>query len=533
MSSHSSETHSAYISIGSNATNKVEKVKSALEQLSEIFGSTESSDIYETPCFHNISEDYANAVARIETECQREEVELLLKDIETRNGRNKRNEQANIIELDLDLVMWDDAILRQKDYGREYFSRGYRQLLNPRAINIKDYIYNLPEDRIALYPLPKRDSCKLLVVDKGAIISDTCFFEIEKFLPRNSILIYNDTKVINARLPFEKETGAKIEIFCLEPYSPKDYQLNFSSTQPVQWKCLVGNSKKWINGTLHKTIVFNDEKITLEARRLGKDAQGSLIEFTFRGENEHSLSEIISMFGNIPIPPYLNRESEVSDKENYQTVYSHIEGSVAAPTAGLHFTEELLNELKNNGIQIRNITLHVGAGTFQPVKSEHIGEHNMHAELIDVDKGLIKELAETQKPITAVGTTTVRTLESLYHIGCLIGKKQWHGTLDQWYPYGSDHPKFTKKDALQAIVDYLEEKSLNRLIADTQIIIAPGYKFRIVDNLITNFHQPGSTLLLLIAAIVGKTWKKIYEYALSNDYRFLSYGDSCLFLGLK
>jgi len=402
--------------------------------------------------------------------------------------------------------------------------------MNPRDIDIKDYNYPLPDERIAKHPLADRDGCKLLYRDTNGMISDHTFSELPMMLPADSLLIYNNTRVINARLRFNKASGAQIEIFCLEPASPKDYALNFASTRQCSWHCLVGNSKRWKEGILESPVTLADgRKLKLTAKRITRSDNGSTIEFSWNIADV-SFSEIIEAAGEIPIPPYLNRRTEDSDKNNYQTVYSKIEGSVAAPTAGLHFTDAVLDEIDHRGIERREVTLHVGAGTFQPVKSESIGDHEMHSEFIAVNIELIEELAKQEKKVIAVGTTSVRTLESLYHIGCMAASGKWDGELPQWYPYSPTHPKLSTRDALSALADHLKSNKHKLLTASTRIIIAPGYTYRLVDGMVTNFHQPQSTLLLLVSAFIGDEWRKIYDHALEANYRFLSYGDACLFM---
>ncbi|MCM1066958.1 MAG: S-adenosylmethionine:tRNA ribosyltransferase-isomerase [Muribaculaceae bacterium] len=404
--------------------------------------------------------------------------------------------------------------------------------MNPRDIKIEDFTYPLPDERIAKHPLAVRSSCKLLVSD-GCCISDHVFSELPELLPADAMLVYNNTRVINARLRFNKTTGALIEIFCLEPHSPSDYEQAFGARGECAWQCLVGNSKKWKDGPLEADVSTASGATHLVARRLpGEPAADRSQTIAFSWDNAAvSFSDIIAAIGEIPIPPYLNRRSEASDSTDYQTVYSHIDGSVAAPTAGLHFTPALLEAIDARGIDRREVTLHVGAGTFRPVKSEHIGEHDMHSEFIAVSRDFIAELAETvgRRPIVAVGTTSVRTLESLYHIGTLLRAGQWTGELPQWTPYRSDAPELSASDALTAIVEMLDASGESTLLARTRIIIAPGYTYRIVDAMITNFHQPQSTLLLLVSAFIGDGWRKIYDHALGHDYRFLSYGDACLF----
>ncbi len=406
--------------------------------------------------------------------------------------------------------------------------------MNPQNLQIQDYDYNLPEERIASHPLEERDKCKLLVRTSDGKISEHIFAELPGLLPKDSILIYNNTRVINARLRFRKQSneqneGALIEIFCLEPAMPRDYAQNFAVTDTCSWLCFVGNSKKWKEGRLALSLTVDGESVILYAEREERIGNASQVKFSW-DNNKITFAKIIEAAGEIPIPPYLNRSTEDSDSKDYQTVYSHINGSVAAPTAGLHFTDKLLDEISALGIPRRELTLHVGAGTFQPVKSDNVGEHVMHSEFIAVEKKLIRELSQTDRRVIAVGTTSVRTLESLYHIGCLISQKQFTGEVPQWYPYSENHPALTTKEALGFVLDYLEDNQMETLIASTRIIIAPGYKYRVVKGMITNFHQPKSTLLLLVSAFVNGDWKEIYDYALSHGFRFLSYGDACLFL---
>lgn len=398
--------------------------------------------------------------------------------------------------------------------------------MTPQQIDIADYNYPLPQQRIALHPIPDRSACLLLHRSSDGTISDLIFSQLPQTLPPDAILVYNNTRVINARLHFRKDSGAAIEIFCLEPYSPADYERCFAATSACSWLCFVGNSKRWRQGTL--TLPCPSLGTTLTARRQMKVDNASVIDFSWDNANV-TFSQLIEALGEIPVPPYLNRPSEESDTIDYQTVYSRIEGSVAAPTAGLHFTPEILQSIARRGIPSLEVTLHVGAGTFQPVKSDTVGEHTMHSEFIAVSRDTISTLAQTDRTIYAVGTTTVRTLESLYHIGCLIHSGQWHGEVPQWYPYDSEHPHLDARTALQAILDYLDSTGNDKLIASTRIIIAPGYRYRLVSGLITNFHQPQSTLLLLVSAMIGDDWRRVYDHALQGDYRFLSYGDACLF----
>ncbi len=399
---------------------------------------------------------------------------------------------------------------------------------SPKLLSIEDFVYELPDNRIAKHPMAMRDQCKLLVADSNSIIADTTFCKLPDYLSSDCRLVYNNTRVINARLRFSKISGAVIEVFCLEPVSPSDYQLCFSSIGKVTWKCFVGNSKRWKEGTLDGQLTIDGTEIILSATRLERGDGDSIIELSWNNPN-FTFAKIIEAAGEIPIPPYLNRKTEKSDTVDYQTVFANIEGSVAAPTAGLHFTPTLLETLKQKGIEEDHVTLHVGAGTFQPVKSNNIGGHEMHSEYIVVDRNLIERLFESDRPIVAVGTTSVRTLESLYHIGCLISTNNFYGEVPQWYPYTAEHPNLSTKQALKCVLDWLKDNGNQNLIASTRIIIAPGYKYRLVSQMITNFHQPGSTLLLLVSAFIGDNWKKVYDHALNNNYRFLSYGDACLF----
>lgn len=404
------------------------------------------------------------------------------------------------------------------------------EISNPQQIRIDEYNYNLPDDRIAKYPLAKRDQSKLLIY-KGGEITDSHFTRLPQFLPAESLMIFNNTKVIQARMHFRKETGAQIEIFCLEPHSPNDYALNFQQTEQCSWVCLVGNLKKWKEGELQKMITVNGEDVAIKAIREQSHGDSHIIRFEWNNPMV-TFSDILEQSGELPIPPYLNRQTEEQDKQTYQTVYSKIKGSVAAPTAGLHFTSEVLSNLKTQGIQMDEVTLHVGAGTFKPVKSETIEGHEMHSEFISVRRETINHILHHKGNVIAVGTTSVRTLESLYYIGQMLedgAEPELH--VPQWLPYRNDKRKLSKEAALQNILDYLDRHNLPVLLADTRIIIAPGYEFKIVNGIVTNFHQPQSTLLLLVSAFVGgNDWQKIYKHALNNDYRFLSYGDSSLLL---
>ena len=400
-----------------------------------------------------------------------------------------------------------------------------------RNIHISDYNYDLPDERIAKHPLAQREQCKLLHYN-GSEVADRHFYDVPGTLPQGATLIYNNTRVINARLRFAKATGSVIEIFCLEPVAPVDYELIFQTTHTCTWLCLVGNSKRWKQGALEQQVTIDGEVITLRALR--GERRGNSFEIIFEWDGGATFASVLDAIGEIPIPPYLNRGTEESDSSDYQTVYSHINGSVAAPTAGLHFTDELLAECDERGIKRRELTLHVGAGTFQPVKSENIGEHEMHHEFIAVKRALIEELIAGDGPVVAVGTTSVRTLESLYYVGQILEyNPSAEGddlTVKQWMPYTTQCEISTKK-ALQNIVDYLNRTGSDVYMGSTQLMIAPGFQYRIVEGIITNFHQPQSTLLLLVAAFVGEDkWKALYDHALAGGYRFLSYGDGCLFL---
>lgn len=405
---------------------------------------------------------------------------------------------------------------------------------SPRHLRIEEFDYPLPEERIAVHPLETRDACKLLLRRPDGEISEHIFSELPSLLPEDSMLIYNNTRVINARLRFRKasgnahQKGALIEIFCLEPVEPADYSMNFASTSHCRWTCFVGNSKRWKEGPLNMTLEVGGQ-LVLTASRLSRQGNASVIEFSWDNP-EITFSKIIEAAGEIPIPPYLNRATESSDSTDYQTVYSRIEGSVAAPTAGLHFTPAVLDEISRRGIPRREITLHVGAGTFQPVKSEEIGEHPMHAEFISVPVELLRELRDTSRKVIAVGTTSVRTLESLYHAGRLILENRWDGEVPQWTPYESQANEISPSEALEAIIRHLDATGSRTFIATTRIIIAPGYSYRIVSGMVTNFHQPKSTLLLLVSAFTGGDWRPMYDYALAHDFRFLSYGDATLLL---
>ncbi|MDD3739782.1 MAG: S-adenosylmethionine:tRNA ribosyltransferase-isomerase [Bacteroidales bacterium] len=400
-------------------------------------------------------------------------------------------------------------------------------------ININDFDYSLPEEKIAKYPLDIRDSSKILIMQDNNISADI-FKNINNHLPANSLMVFNNSKVIKARLHFAKETGSLIEIFCLEPVNPIDYGQSLSSNKSCCWKCLVGNNKKWKSGNLEKIININNTLITLSATRL--NSIGNAFEIQFSWDSPEILfSEILEEFGNIPIPPYLNRHSEEIDKTRYQTVYSSKEGSVAAPTAGFHFTDEVFAKLDQKNISTDHITLHVGAGTFQPVKAGNIYDHQMHTEHFIITKENIINLKEHYGNITVVGTTTVRTLESLYAIACKVylNNKQIgnHFFVEQWDVYKPDYQEIRNDviNILENLINWMNINKYEQLNCSTQIMIVPGYNFLFTNRLITNFHQPKSTLLLLLAAFVGDKWKEAYDFALKNNFRFLSYGDSCLF----
>ncbi len=399
--------------------------------------------------------------------------------------------------------------------------------INPENIRIEDYSYELPDNRIAKYPLEQRDQSQLLVYNQGEVGKDQ-FLNIDQYFDSDTTCVFNNTKVIQARLKFYKETGAQIEIFCLEPIEPSDYVLAFQQIEKITWKCIVGNLKKWKDQDLKKKISINNIEIELTASKVSSEGNAQIIEFLWNNKN-YTFSEILENIGLTPIPPYLNRESEIIDKDRYQTIYSKLKGSVAAPTAGLHFTDKVLNKLKENQINFEEVTLHVGAGTFIPVKSETIDEHEMHTEHFVVKKSTIKNLLNSKK-IVAVGTTSVRTIESVYWLGIkLLQNNYFDSHISQWEVYKLSDDVI-KTDALNAILNYMDNMNIEELHASTQIMIFPGYKFKMVDILITNFHQPKSTLLLLIAAFIGDNWKKVYDFALNNNFRFLSYGDSSILM---
>ena len=401
---------------------------------------------------------------------------------------------------------------------------------DPRHIRISDYNYPLPDERIAKFPIARRDHSKLLIYRHGEV-SDDVFYHLPDYLPSGALMVFNNTKVIQARMHFRKDTGALIEVFLLEPAEPSDYELMFQTTGHCAWYCLVGNLKKWKEGSLTREIEIKGQKVVVSATR--GPIHGTSHRINFSWDGDLSFAELIDAMGELPIPPYLNRETQESDKTTYQTVYSKIKGSVAAPTAGLHFTPEVLADLDAHGIEREELTLHVGAGTFKPVKSEEIEGHEMHTEYISVRRDTIRKLIAHHGQAIAVGTTSVRTLESLYYMGLKVmqnpdlSEEQLH--VSQWEPYGISNA-VTAVTALESLLSWMDAHDLDVLHSSTQIIIAPGYDYKIVKMLVTNFHQPQSTLLLLVSAFVKGDWHKIYDYALAHDFRFLSYGDSSLLI---
>ena len=403
--------------------------------------------------------------------------------------------------------------------------------MDTKHIQISDYNYPLPEERIAKFPLAERDHSKLLVYRHGEVSEDT-FYNLPGYLPKGALMVFNNTKVIQARMHFRKETGALIEVFLLEPANPTDYELMFQTTGHCSWLCMIGNLKKWKEGTLKREFDVKGKHLTLSATRIKEVHTSHWVDFDWDNPDV-SFAEILDAVGELPIPPYLNRETQESDKKTYQTVYSKIKGSVAAPTAGLHFTERVLADLDAHGIDREELTLHVGAGTFKPVKSKEIEGHEMHTEYISVHRQTLEKLIAHEGRAIAVGTTSVRTLESLYYMGAKLAEhpdateEELH--VNQWEPYDT-HPTLTAVEAIRNVLNYLERNHLNALHSSTQIIIAPGYEYKIVKMLVTNFHQPQSTLLLLVSAFLHGDWRKVYDYALAHDFRFLSYGDSSLLI---
>ncbi|MDR3250105.1 MAG: S-adenosylmethionine:tRNA ribosyltransferase-isomerase [Tannerella sp.] len=402
-------------------------------------------------------------------------------------------------------------------------------------IRIDGYDYPLPDHRIAKFPLDRRDTSKLLVY-RDREIGETAFDRLPDCLPDGALIVFNNTRVIRARIMFRKETGAAIEIFCLEPEYPADYAQNFQSRGRCRWQCLVGNLKRWKDGRLRRSFPIGGDVVTLEAERIRTCGQAHGISFEWDNPS-YTFADILDAAGVLPIPPYLHRETVKSDLETYQTVYSKIKGSVAAPTAGLHFTPAVMDALLAKGCKMEELTLHIGAGTFKPVQTATIGEHEMHTEHLAVGRSTIASLLEYAGRTTAVGTTSVRTLESLYHIGAILAvdpdADPSRLEVKQWTPYEGILPDIPTATALANILKYLDRNGLEKIVASTKIIIAPGYRFRIVNSMITNFHQPRSTLLLLVSAFVGGDWRRIYDYALSRDFRFLSYGDASLLTGVN
>ena len=391
-------------------------------------------------------------------------------------------------------------------------------------IHIEDYNYPLPDERIAKYPLPERDGSKLLHYKDGKV-DEHVFRDLPGLLPEGALMVFNDTKVVPARMHFQRPSGAHIEIFCLEPVDPVEYNTAFAATQRCTWKCVIGNAKRWKDDVLTLYGADAASGMGLEARLVSREGQTGIVEFAWKDGSP--FSRVLEVCGTIPIPPYLNRKSESIDIERYQTLYAHIRGSVAAPTAGLHFTESVLERIREKGIDTQTVCLHVGAGTFLPVKSSLVSEHPMHREPFVVSLQLLKDICRKDRELIAVGTTSVRTLESLYYIGVSCIETGAPADVRQWAPYEREYP-YSTKEALEAIIQYLEKNGLDALQAGTRIIIVPGFQFRLVDRMVTNFHQPESTLILLVSAFVGGDWRTIYDYALGHGFRFLSYGDSSL-----
>lgn len=420
--------------------------------------------------------------------------------------------------------------------------------MDTKHIRIDDYNYELPDERIAKFPLKQRDHSKLLIYNHGDV-SDDIFYNLPSYLPAGALMIFNNTRVIQARLHFRKETGALIEVFLMEPAQPADYEQMFQATSHCSWLCMIGNLKKWKDGTLKRDFEIKGHKLTLSATmdrsKTSVKSGGTNYWVDFSWDNPNiNFADILDAVGELPIPPYLNRKTEESDKTTYQTVYSKIKGSVAAPTAGLHFTDKVLQDIDAKGIIRDEVTLHVGAGTFKPVKTEEIEGHNMHSEYIVVHRHTFEHLLQHDCHAIAVGTTSVRTLESLYYIGVKVimhpdaTEEELH--VNQWEPYDLPHDDkglvivdgeaISVNKSIKAILEYLDRDKLEALHSSTQIIIAPGYEYKIVKMLVTNFHQPKSTLLLLVSAFLHGDWRKVYRYALDNGFRFLSYGDANLLM---
>jgi S-adenosylmethionine:tRNA ribosyltransferase-isomerase len=406
--------------------------------------------------------------------------------------------------------------------------------MHPKELSIANYTYDLPKERIAEYPLAERDQSKLLIWKENNI-SEDIYKNIASYLPSNSLLVFNDTKVIPARIHFRKATGGVIEIFCLEPYEEgNDYSVVMHKKESVKWKCMIGGASKWKEGALEKELRIKNEELKVKVELVKKLPDAYVAKFSWK-PSHYTFAEVIDASGEVPLPPYIKRKPEESDKQRYQTIFAKEEGSVAAPTAGLHFTESILTSLKQKNIKTDFLTLHVGAGTFKPVKAERMEGHEMHEEWIDVSVNTIKDLLEYEHTnVIAVGTTTTRTLESLYWMGIKTSLNPHISieelSIKQWEVYEAplSDQLIVRNDALNALLNWLKTRNAQNLIIPTQILIAPGYRFRIVDILITNFHQPQSTLLLLVAAAIGKEWRRIYNYALENNFRFLSFGDGCL-----
>ena len=392
------------------------------------------------------------------------------------------------------------------------------------VLHIEDYSYPLPDERIAKYPLPERDASKLLIYHDG-IVSERKFRNLAEELPAGALMVFNETKVVPARLFFQRPTGAHIEVFCLEPDTPAEYNTNFAATACCRWKCVIGNAKRWKNDEILSLEGEEFEGVWPTARLISREGQNGIVEFSWEGGIP--FSELLERCGRVPIPPYLNRDTEAIDLERYQTLYAHIRGSVAAPTAGLHFTQRVLDDIAARGIETAEVCLHVGAGTFLPVKSSLVSEHPMHREPFVVSRALLARLRDCDRPVVAVGTTSVRTLESLYYVGVSCLEQGAPADVAQWAPYEREYAP-SRAEALDAIIRYLDENQLDALKVGTRIIIVPGFRFRVVDAMVTNFHQPQSTLLLLISAFVGGDWHTIYDFALAHGFRFLSYGDSSL-----
>lgn len=389
-----------------------------------------------------------------------------------------------------------------------------------------DFLYDLPNEKIAYFPVKQRSDSKLLVL-KNNVISETLFSELPNFIDNNSVFVLNNTKVVPARLLFKKDTGATIEILCVEPNMPSNYFDSLNAKSQCSWFCMVGNKKRWKGQILKNT--YNG--IDLCAELIKNEGELNIVNFVWTGD--YTFNQILEIFGKVPLPPYINRESICTDKINYQTVYAINEGSVAAPTAGLHFTPEIFKQIKNKGIDIEYLTLHVGAGTFKPVISSTASQHIMHHEWLNISKNTIENLIKNiDKNIIAVGTTSVRALESIYWLGINIinNNKCQNFNISQWFPYHNDETKYSRKEVLGEILNYMDKNYLDSITGTTELMIIPGYKFKMLDVMITNFHQPGSTLLMLVSAFIGERWKDVYKYALDNNFRFLSYGDACLFL---